>query len=113
MTIVASTGQRVLKPVKLSTTSATVIATAAQKSLLTIDSIWINCDTGGSTLDLYVTDGTNSYYLIKGKTIAANTYEQVKDHHIPLYSGWSLRAVAGTANRIDITAVLFQSNQSS
>ena len=113
MTLFAPTvAQRVTYPVKLTTTNATTIASVADaKRVLTLESVLICADAGGSTIDLWVTDGSTSYYLIKGKTIAANTYELLTDHHVVLTDGWSLKAQAGTANKIDITAIALRANQ--
>lgn len=103
-------GTRIYKPVKLSTTNATTIAAAAEKQTMTVDSVRLSAGAGGSTISLWVTDGTNIYYLIEGYTLAANTVLQIEGHHVPMRDGWSLKAQAGTANVIFISTVLIQSN---
>lgn len=103
-------GTRVYKPAKLTTTNATTIATAAEKQALTIDSVRLSARAGGSTISLWVTDGTTSYYLAEDYALSANTALQIEGHHIPMRDGWSLKAQAGTANIIDVSAVLIQSN---
>lgn len=107
---IPASGQRVLKPKKLTTTNATTIATPSEKKILTIESITISTAGTGGSISLYVNDGTTDYYIMNALPLGARALYTVTDAHIPLRSGWTLKALASAANQFDILAVLIQSN---
>lgn len=61
-----------------------------------------------ATIDLEVYDGTTSYYLTKGESVAAND-RLTLNLDIQLNKGQSIRATAGTGNAIDVTATYLTS----
>jgi hypothetical protein len=106
-----SNGHRVFKPHNLSSTSAVELFKSAEKMMFTLESIYVFCDALGSTLSLWISDGTNDYYLLKAASLTATgpTPITVTEQHIPFASGWSLKAQAGTANQIGLHCVVMQS----
>lgn len=93
--------------------TATTLFTASEKRQGVIDSILVsNNSTGSVTVKVWVTDGTTDFYIVEDVAIAATGQVQIKDHHFPLQNGWSLKVQAGTANRLDVTAVILISSPS-
>ena len=113
MTVFAqSSGQRIVTGKVLSTTAATTLITATADITHTVESIHWSVDTAGSTLSIWWNDGVADYYLMRGETEAANTRDQITDVHVVLRAGYTLKAQAGTASKIDVTVVTLQSNRS-
>jgi hypothetical protein len=97
-----------IRPVKLTTTSVTDIV--AEDNRCTVKKVYATEISGNTpTLSLEVYDGTNSYYLMNTKPMTAR--QTIEWGDIPLEDGWKLRATAGTANRIDIIAVIIEPGQ--
>ena len=96
------------KAVKLTSTSVTSII-PAQTSNVAITEITVAEITGNATtfsMELY--NGTTSYYLAAVKPLAARQVLQYEINPITglvLRKGWLLRATAGNADRVDVTAV--------
>jgi hypothetical protein len=85
---------------KLTTTAATALYTATKRT--TIVSIIAAEITGNTpTLSIELYDGSTSYYLRYQAAMTANGIVTI-DTPFVLNVGWSLRATAGTADRIDI-----------
>jgi hypothetical protein len=85
---------------KLTVTTPVVLLTATKRT--TIVSIIAAEITGNTpTLSIELYDGTTSYYLRFQAAMTANGIVTI-DTPFVLNVGWSLRATAGTANRIDI-----------
>ena len=97
-----------LRPVKLTTTSVTDIV--AESGRCTVKKVYV-CEIAGSTptFTLEVYDGSTSFYLMKSKPMTARQTLEWGD--IPLNKGWKLRATAGTANQIDVVAVIVEPGQ--
>lgn len=100
------------KPIgkKLNSTSAIPIIEGNSRTILTLESLSISC-AASTTLSLWITDGTTIYYLKQGETISANTSSIISTMNIPFFDGWSLKAQAGAADRIDIIAIVSQDTQ--
>lgn len=97
-----------IRAVKLSSTSVTDIVAETKRCL--VKKVYVTEISGNNpTLTLEVYDGTNSYYLIKAKPMTA--LQTLEWGDIPLNKGWKLRATAGTANRIDVIAVIVEPGQ--
>ena len=62
-----------------------------------------------AAFSLEVYDGSTSYYLQNAKPMTARQTLEWGD--IPLNKGWKLRATAGTANQIDVVAVIVEPGQ--
>lgn len=110
--ITQSSGTRITVGAKLTTTGATTILTGTANIVYTIDKIHWSVDTAGSTLDMWWSDGTNNFYIVKTESEGANTRDGIENLHIVLRNGYTLKAQAGTANKIDITVVALQTGQS-
>jgi len=81
----------------------------AQETVWTLDSLWATNDSGSAaTFILETYDGTNATVMVPNKSIAANDYLPVTDHHVTLEPGEILRVKAGTNAVIDVTAVGIQ-----
>lgn len=96
--------------VKLTTTNATTIIAGSTSGIYTLESLSYSCNTS-TTLSLWLTDGTTIWYIKEALTVAANTGDIIKDHHIQIHPGWSLVAQAAAANRIDLIAVVALATQ--
>lgn len=85
---------------KLTTTSVTSLYAATKRTtIVSIIAAEITGNTPTLTIELY--DGSTSYYLRYQAAMTANGIVTI-DTPFVLNTGWSLRATAGTANRIDI-----------
>ena len=94
-----------LRPVKLTTTSVTDIV--AETGRCTVKKVYVTEISGNTpTFSLEVYNGTTSYYLMNAKPMTARQTLEWGD--IPLPKGWKLRATAGTADRIDVVAVIIE-----
>lgn len=97
-----------LRPVKLSGTSATDIVAETNRCL--VKKVYVTEISGNTpNFSLEVYDGTTSYYLMNTKPMTARSTLEWGD--IPLEAGWKLRATAGTADRIDVIAVIVEPGQ--
>lgn len=107
-----SSGQRVLKASsRIDSASDTTLYAASEKRFATIESVWVSLSAAGSsTVSIWVTNGTTDYYLVEDATVGASSSFSITDHNIPLVKDWSLKCRAGTAGRVDVTAVLIESN---
>jgi len=103
---IVNTGRQRPKGVKLTTADATTImpGPATDTVTRTLESLCYSCGTS-TTLSIWLTDGTTSWYILNGESIAANTHTIIDNLHLIIPSGWSLWAEAGDADRIDILAV--------
>lgn len=108
--VIESTGRQKAYGVKLISTNATTIVAGPSSGIDTLESLSYSC-AASTTLSIWLTDGTTSWYLLNGETIAANTHAIITDHHLQIPSGWSLRAQAAAADRIDILAVTARTTQ--
>jgi hypothetical protein len=89
---------------KLSSTSVTDIVAETNRCLVKkVFATEIASSTATLTLEVY--DGTTSYYFVKAKAMTA-LQTLVFEVDFLLNPGWKLRATAGTADKIDIIAVL-------
>lgn len=103
-------GTRVPYGQKLTGTSNVTLVSASAKRRVTIDSVFISCDATPTSLDLWWTDGTTSFYLLQAGAIPANDFVQIKDLHIPLQrEGFALKCKASAANHLDVTVVGIES----
>lgn len=96
-----------LRPVKLTTTSVTDIV--AEQGRCTVKKVYVTEISGNTptfSLEVYDTVNSTSYYLQNTKPMTARQTLEWGD--IPLPKGWKLRATAGTANRIDVIAVIIE-----
>jgi len=85
---------------KLTTTNVTALYTATKRTtIVSLIAAEITGNTPTLTLELY--NGTTSYYLRYQAAMTANGIVTI-DTPFVLNTGWSLRATAGTADRIDI-----------
>lgn len=110
MTLFANTGGlRKAFGTKLTTTAATTLLTGTADLTYTIDAIHWAVDTGGSTLSIWWSEGGIDYYLVELEAEPANSRDSIKDIHIVLRNGMTLKAQAGTASKVDITTVAIQS----
>lgn len=107
---IIGTGRQKPVGVKLTTTNATTIVAGPSAGIDTIEALCYSCGTS-TTLSLWLTDGTTNWYLLNGETIAANSHAIITDFPLQLLSGWSLKAQAGAADRIDIIAITARSTQ--
>lgn len=97
-----------IRPVKLTTTSVTDIVAETNRCL--VKKVYVTEITGNTpNFSLEVYDGTTSYYLMNTKPMTARQTLEWGD--IPLEAGWKLRATAGTADRIDVIAVVVEPGQ--
>lgn len=103
---IINTGRQRPKGVKLTTTDPTTImpGPATDTAVRTLESLCYSCGTS-TTLSIWLTDGTTSWYVLNTETIAANTHAIIDNLPLIIPSGWSLRAQAGAVDRIDILAV--------
>ena len=95
---------------KLTDTSVTDIVAETKRCL--VKKVYVTEISGNTpTFSLEVYDVTNatSYYLMNTKPMTARQTLEWGD--IPLNKGWKLRATAGTANRIDVIAVIVEPGQ--
>lgn len=85
----------------LTSTSEITVFEVGAKIVSTIESLGISCGTS-TTLTLKIKDGTNTFIILNGATLAANTTIQfpVPDFFASLKSGWSLTAQAAAANQV-------------
>ena len=94
-----------LRAKKLTDTNVTDIV--AEGRICTVKKVYVTEISGNTpTFSLEVYDGTTSYYLMNAKPMTARQTLTWGD--IPLPRGWKLRATAGTANRIDVVAVVLE-----
>lgn len=97
------------KVVKLATTAVQTVI-PAQSANISITEITVTEISGNATtfsIELYDTANTTSYYLANTKAISSRQVLQYEINPVTglvLRKGWQLRATAGTANRIDVTA---------
>lgn len=96
--------------VKLTTADPTPVVAGSALGIDTLESLSYSC-AASTTLSIWLTNGTTSWYLLNGETIAANTHAIISDHHLQIPTGWSLMAEAGAADRIDLIAVVALSIQ--
>jgi hypothetical protein len=96
------------RPVKLTSTNVTNIVNEGKRCL--VKKVYVTEISGNTpTLTLEIYDGTNSFYLMYQKPMTARQTLEWGD--IPLAQNQSLRATAGTANRIDVIAVIVEPGQ--
>jgi hypothetical protein len=94
---------------KITSTSDFVIATATSDVGFRLDSLRAACDGTATTFTFWVDDGAgNAVNIINAKQVAANSYEDVKDHSLVITRGQSFKCKAGAANHIDVTVALIQ-----
>ncbi len=91
---------------------------AAPAKLWTLDSVhFANTHNSAVTVTLEIYDGTTATVLVPAKSIAANDVYTFKDHNIQLTISSTgadlLRVKAGTADKVDVTAVGFFGTQTS
>lgn len=100
-------GRQIPKVVNLTTTSATTImdGKAKDSGTLMLESLRWSVKGTNTDLSIWLTDGTNSYYLMDAETKTARSSGTIKDEYYQLQAGWSLKALASQANQIDILAV--------
>jgi hypothetical protein len=97
-----------IRCVKLTTTSVTDIVALAQRCV--VKKVYVTEISGNTpNFSLEVWDGANSFYLQNTKPMTARQTLVWGD--IPLNKGMKLRATAGTANRIDVIAVIVEPGQ--
>lgn len=103
---IINTGRQRPKGVKLTTTGATAIMPGppTDTATRTLESLCYSC-AASTTLSIWLTDGTISWYILNGETIAANSHAVIDNLPLILPSGWSLVAQAAEADRIDIIAI--------
>ena len=83
------------------TVSTPVVLLAATKRTTIVSIIAAEITGNTPTLSIELYDGTTSYYLRYQAAMTANGIVTI-DTPFVLNAGWSLRATAGTANRINI-----------
>lgn len=94
---------------KLTATTDFTIATASESIGFRLDSLRATADATGATFTLWIDDGNgNSINIINAKAVAANSYEDLKDHCLTLSRGQSFKCKASAANHLDVTAALVQ-----
>lgn len=107
---VFSTSQGIRKPIraKLTTTSATTIYTG--KSFIAyLDAInFCNITSSAATIDLWIHDGTDTFYILKGYTVAGNASLQMTELAADVNSGDTLRVQSDTADAFDVVGVMIQ-----
>ena len=81
------------------TTPVTLITASKRTTIVSVIAAEITGNTPTLTIELY--DGSTSYYLRYQAAMTANGIVTIENPFV-LNVGWSLRATAGTANRIDI-----------
>lgn len=97
-----------IRAVKLTTANVTDIVAETDRCLVKkVYVTEISGNTPNFTLEVY--DGTTSFYLQYQKPMTARQTLEWDD--IPLDDGMKLRATAGTANRIDVVAVIVEPGQ--
>lgn len=97
-----------IRAVKLTGTSVTDIVAETKRCL--VKKVYVTEISGNTpNFSLEVYDGTTSFYLQNTKPMTARQTLEWGD--IPLNKGWKLRATAGTANRIDVIAVIVEPGQ--
>jgi hypothetical protein len=97
-----------IRPVKLTSTSVTDIVAETKRCL--VKKVYVTEISGNTpNFSLEVYDGTTSFYLMNTKPMTARQTLVWGD--IPLNKGMKLRATAGTANRIDVVAVIVEPGQ--
>lgn len=97
-----------IRPKKLTGTGATDIVAETNRCL--VKKVYVTEISGNTpNFSLEVYDGTTSYYLMNTKPMTARQTLEWDD--IPLEAGWKLRATAGTADRIDVIAVIVEPGQ--
>lgn len=109
MTVI-SESQGIRKPfrTKLTTSNATTLYTGAQFKAY-LDAInFCNITASAATIDLWVNDGSSSFYLLKGYSLAANDSVLLTELAADVNNGDTLRIQAGTANAIDVVGVMIQ-----
>ena len=109
----AVTGQR-QKPklINLTTTNDTVVMAGPPAGVFTLDTLTWSAKASGGNLSLWITDGTDSAYLMDAEPKAARSHDIISDWHpILLNSTWSLMAKASAADQFDIIATFIQSGQ--
>ena len=97
------------EPVRVSLTTATTtpIVPANNNRKQPIAKIHVaNISSAAATIDLEIYDGATSFYLEKGRSIAANASYELRDDILQV--GQSLRAKAGTAGAFDVHVLLSQ-----
>jgi hypothetical protein len=96
------------RPVKLTSTNVTNIVNEGKRCL--VKKVYVTEISGNTpTLSLEIYDGTNSFYLMYQKPMTARQTLEWGD--IPLAQNQSLRATPGTANCIDVIAVIVEPGQ--
>jgi hypothetical protein len=106
--VIENTGRQPATMVNQTTTNATTIISASSSGLDTLESIAYAPD-GSVTLSIWATDGSTSWYIINNETVSAARI--ITDLHIQLTPGMSIKAQAGTANKVTVIAVVARSTQ--
>jgi hypothetical protein len=97
-----------IRVVKLSSTGVTdIVAETPPVLVKKVYATEIASSVAAFSLEVY--DGTTSFYLMKAKPMTALQTLMWED--IPLNAGWKLRATAGTADKIDVIAVIVEPGQ--
>jgi hypothetical protein len=107
---VYSASQGVRKPLrtKVTTTSATTIYTGGSFKAY-LDAInFGNITASPATIDLWVNDGSSSFYILKGYSIAGAASLQMTELAVDVNNGDTLRVQSDTANAIDVVGVMVQ-----
>jgi hypothetical protein len=103
MTFTIQGGNVQTRQVKLTTTNPTVIVDGGVSGAIVVGIYAAEITGNTPTLVLEKYDGTTSYYL-RGALAMTAYQEYGRDVIIVLKAGESLRATAGTANRVDVLA---------
>lgn len=106
---VTLTGELLPYAKKLTDTSDQTIVTGTRGVTTTIESVMVAADATGADFSLWVSDGSTSYYLANGVTVAQDVPFQIKEHPFPILPNWSLKCKASVGAHLDVTAVLIQS----
>lgn len=110
MIFIQSNGERRTIGRKLDTADMTVIVPSVDEGKrVTLESILISCDATPTAISVWYTDGTTNFYLMNAVSILANDSVPLRDHHVTLRPGWSLRCEASAAEHLDITTVVVES----
>lgn len=106
-------GGRETHKLQLIGTSYETLVSAPEK-LWTLDSVhFANTHNSAVTVTLEIYDGATATVLVPAKSIAANDVYTFKDHNVQLRVSELFRVKAGTADKVDVTAVGFFGTQTS
>jgi hypothetical protein len=106
--VIENTGRQPASMVNLTTTNATTIVSASAAGLDTVEAIRYAPD-GSVTLSIWATDGSTDWKILNNETVSAA--DTISDLHIQLGAGMSIKAQAGTANKVTVMAIVARSTQ--